>query len=396
MWACSPPGADILRESAPIRSLLISADVPSTGHGTGRRLLALRRSLQKLGECRTLWLTNNTDSAENTGADYVAPTKVLVERSRLGWLKAHLTAADYRANAPALSRISEIRRDYPFDLVMCNFFQASGAAPFALAPCLLDVDAMPGPTSPLTHAIYPITLRAMRARAAKFDSVFTIRVSDGRLLAPVKTTLLPASTGVFPSPIKVDEKARNLLFIGPTGWLPNLEAIEYLAENLAPRLAGTGYTLRIIGQGTDKLPPRPQVSYGGYVDDLAAEYRNARLVLCPIWTGGGANIKLAEAVEAGAACVASAHAAAAFETLLEPGRDIAIGRDRQDFLNRVCALMTDSDAIAALRTNAARAAACLSSTRFDAIVEEAARRAVSRVRRPRSDAREQAATDIAE
>jgi hypothetical protein len=325
-----------------------------------------------LGECRTLQLVGDGDlHTKNSGADYRGAAACAEQKTTLDWALHHLSFRDYRDDKMAQSRVREIYREYPFELIFCNFFRTSGAACFDLAACIIDTDAIPEDNSNLMRLLRPLTQNFMRRRAAMFDGVFVIRESDRRLLAPVESDLLPALASRDIAPLSPGDDARNLLFVGSTRWGPNADAAKFLAEKLAPAIYQTAPELkvRLVGEGTDAIAPRPGLSTGGFVDDLAEEYKNARLVMCPVWSGGGANVKLAEAIQYGAACAASAYAAAGFETMLTPGEDLMVSATPEEFVKDVCALAVDPVRTAALRRSARhRARDALSHAHFEDVL----------------------------
>ena len=88
------------------------------------------------------------------------------------------------------------------------------------------------------------------------------------------------------------------------------------------------------------------------MDDLSAEYRKAVLVLCPIFSGGGANIKLAEAVQFGCPVLASIHAAAGFDGILVPEDHIEVFSSRSMFIEKLTSLLQRPDRLEQLRERA--------------------------------------------
>jgi hypothetical protein len=342
-----------------IRSLLVCDDLPSSSYGTGQRLLSLQRALANLGECRILHLSNDPKEL-NQAADYGAPLPFDFRASRAAWAIRHLTFAEARRNDSYRAVFQRIHNDYPFDLVMCSFFRNASAVPTDMAPCFIDFDAIPERTGPLTRALWPLTLLAMRRRALDFRTIYVIRSSDAELFktGASNVRVLPGISATAPAtPLPHNTDARRVLILAPTGWPPNREAIEWLLALDVPRaLDSLGFELRLVGQGTEAFAPRPGLSCGGFVDDLAAEYEAARLVLCPIWTGSGANIKLAEAVQFGRAVLATARSAAGFEGFLQPGRDLLTFDEREQFLPLLLASLPDSNGLRELEINAARAA----------------------------------------
>lgn len=359
-----------------LKSLLISAQSPVESYGSGQRLISLRRSLERLGPCRFLWLHPEPPPPEHEWADYVAPLGLPLRPTRWDWIWRQVTFKEFRGYRPALRKLGEIRREYPFDLAVCTFFAASAAAPVGLAPCMLDVDSLSRPNSLVTRALWPLTRKMMNRCASKFARVFIIRRSDGIVLDGVRTTLLPCISATAGPPLDLEPGASNLLFVGGLDWPPNRRAIEFLLEAVKPRLEALGcpFHLRFVGSGTERYAGIPGVSAGGFVRDLPAEYRRAAISLCPVWEGGGANVKLAESIQFGCAVLASDHAARGFSGVLVPGEHFLVARTESEFALLVCRLSEDPELRAGLRRNAARAATTLlTQGSLDRIVGEAVR-----------------------
>ncbi len=334
-----------------IKSLLVSLDVPTDAYGTGQRLLSLRRALERLGECRFVWLAPHAHENPPDMVDYVAPSGLPRQPSRSFWIRRRLTFGEFRRNVPALARMDEIWNDYHYDVVVCSFFRAAGAAPFHRAPCILDVDCLPEMSGRFSTVLWPATRWMMNRCAAKFRKVFVISARDSRVLDGVDTTLLPCISATAGPAVEVEPQASNVLFVGSPKWVPNRESMEYLMQHVQPRLPPR-FKLRLVGSGTEAYANIPNVSAAGFVADIRSEYRKAALVVCPVWSGGGANVKLAEALQYGAAVVASAHAAARFEGILVPGEHALVAPDRQAFPDVVVRVLQDGLHLARLRQNA--------------------------------------------
>jgi glycosyltransferase involved in cell wall biosynthesis len=228
-----------------------------------------------------------------------------------------------------------------------------------------------------------MTVIAMRRRARRFRTLFVIRPSDRSILGSDlarRTAVLPGiSATAVPLPA-TGARSRRVLFVGAAGWGPNREAIDWMLAQEIPRmLHASGYELRLVGRGTDAIPEVPGLSCGGFVEDLGAEYRDAQIVVCPIYSGTGANIKLAEAVQLGCAVVASPYAAAGFEGILLPGTHIEVFADPSRFAQTLTQLLAAPARLEELRTHAREVSAnLLNQDRFSAIIAEGVAAALGR------------------
>lgn len=121
----------------------------------------------------------------------------------------------------------------------------------------------------------------------------------------------------------------NLLFIGTYSYLPNIQAANFLIEQVFPRIRDQLPNARLIiaGSGCQNIRTYeqgiPGVEFAGFVDDLEALYHRVRIVCCPIFVGGGTRVKLIEAAAYGKPIVASRIGAEGLNL-----------RDGQEFLQR--------------------------------------------------------------
>jgi len=357
-----------------IRSLLVCDCLPGSHYGTGQRLLTLQTALAALGECRVLHLTN--DSGVTGGpTHYRAPVPFDFRASRAAWTWHHLTFAAARPDKSYRAIFERILSEFAFEVIVCSFFRSTPAIPTDMAPCLLDFDAVPEPTGTLTRALWPLTLRAMRRRASDFRALYTIRQSDAELLdgLGVSVHVIPGiSTAAPAEPLGHNPDARRVLFVAPTAWPPNAAAVDWLLDVGVPEaLDRLGYELRLVGQGTDRFGSRPGLSSGGFVKDLTAEYAAARLVLCPIWSGTGANMKLGEAIQFGRAVLATRHSAQAYDGFLRANEELLIFDRPSEFMDVLVDILQDSSRLRALEIRACQAAGkFLNQTYINEIIAE--------------------------
>lgn len=103
----------------------------------------------------------------------------------------------------------------------------------------------------------------------------------------------------------------TLLFLGTYGYLPNVQAANFLVEQVWPQIHPIIPEARLIIAG-----PYPEnvrsygkgilgVEFTGFVDDLEALYRRSRIVCCPIFAGGGTRVKIIEAAAYGKPIIGS-------------------------------------------------------------------------------------------
>jgi polysaccharide biosynthesis protein PslH len=112
--------------------------------------------------------------------------------------------------------------------------------------------------------------------------------------------------------IKEDEKI--LLFNGSLDYTPNIEAVNYIIENINPILlkeTNFKYKIIICGKGLPasfndlKEYINKNIIYAGFVDDINLFFKGSDIFLNPVITGGGIKTKLVEALGNGVTSISS-------------------------------------------------------------------------------------------
>jgi glycosyltransferase involved in cell wall biosynthesis len=150
-------------------------------------------------------------------------------------------------------------------------------------------------------------------------------------------------------PKPASTNSRRVLFVGLMKYLPNQEAMDFYVKQVWPKVvqAIPGAELRIVGGG---LPPHLKlewerlrcVSVAGYVESLAPEYENCALAVAPIFSGGGTNIKVIEAMSHARPCLLSASAAGGFGAMLQDGVNALVASTADEFAEKTIRLLSDT------------------------------------------------------
>ena len=173
--------------------------------------------------------------------------------------------------------------------------------------------------------------------------------------------------------------APSLLFVGNLAYGPNHDAARFIINELAPAVTDRFPDARfhVVGPPADIVAPGgSHVEMAGFVDDIRQWYAGADIFLCPLRYGAGLKNKVLEAAAMGCAIVASDVAVEG--TGLRDGEHYLQARTPQEYVERLSALLADSDWRAALSA-AARAAVVANfswaqaGVDFEAILERAAR-----------------------
>lgn len=100
-------------------------------------------------------------------------------------------------------------------------------------------------------------------------------------------------------------KNPTVLFVGTFKWMPNIDAVQFLAEKIWPKIVreipqarlniiGFSPTKKIKEYGKD-----PSISVKGGVEDIRKAYEKAHVLLAPIRSGKGTRYKVLEAMATG-------------------------------------------------------------------------------------------------
>ena len=171
------------------------------------------------------------------------------------------------------------------------------------------------------------------------DELLRLGVSAQRL-AVVPNGVSCSRIKMLPRPCP---KKPNLLFVGPMGYLPNRDAVNYFCDDIMPLVLARvpGCRLRVVGGGASKLHSRHSVDFLGRLDDLRGEYSDASVVVVPLRAGGGTRLKILEAAALGRPVVSTIIGAEGLH--LEHERHLLIAPTAKAFAEQVVSLLTDPE-----------------------------------------------------
>ena len=120
-------------------------------------------------------------------------------------------------------------------------------------------------------------------------------------------------------PVANTSKTQTILFVGTFKHRPNQNGVRWFLKNCWPKIHERlpNAIFRIVGIGDwksleNEFPSVKNVQFIGYVDEVTPEYEQARLVISPLFEGGGSKIKVIEACSFGKPVVASTHSVRGF------------------------------------------------------------------------------------
>jgi len=165
-------------------------------------------------------------------------------------------------------------------------------------------------------------------------------------LVPEAPVIVVSNIHSLHPPGKTFEQRDGLVFVGGFQHPPNLDAAEWLIDEILPliRRELPDVTLHLIGS---KMPDRlkhrkaPGLRVHGFVSDLEPFMNGCRISLAPLRYGAGVKGKVNQAMSHGLPVVATSCAAEGMYT--EHGRDILVADDGAAFAAEVCRLYRDGE-----------------------------------------------------
>lgn len=142
-------------------------------------------------------------------------------------------------------------------------------------------------------------------------------------------------------PVAAEPPSERCLFVASFDYRPNRDALQFLVDEVMPRVWGAlpGARLRLVGRGLTEPPSSdPRVEHLGYVERIADAYSGCSCALVPLLEGGGSPLKFIEALAYGLPVVATPSAAAGLE--VEGGQDFLEAEGTGDFADAVVAVLS--------------------------------------------------------
>jgi glycosyltransferase involved in cell wall biosynthesis len=185
------------------------------------------------------------------------------------------------------------------------------------------------------------------------DAIVPIAEADAFDLRALGCTrpihVLPGAVAASPSPTFPDEQSNAVGFLGSLDYRPNQDAALWIAQQLRPRMRPET-ELHVAGSHAPEwLRERLSdsgVTFHGEVDDAAAFVDRMRVMIVPIFAGGGMRIKILEAMSRGKAVVATTIGAEGID--VTAGDNIVIADDADAFNAAIESLLRDPSRVKAI------------------------------------------------
>lgn len=293
-------------------------------------------------------------------------------------LRSDLPLALERYASPALVReLRALTRSESFDLVVSDFlFPAVNFREVAeeVSTVLFqhNVESVIwerlASSSRLLGPYYGAQARRMRRwegeLARRFDGVVTVSEEDARTMRDrfgvERVAAVPTGVDVeYFHPEPRPEATGRIVFVGSLDWLPNVDAVAWLLEEVWPRVRGARpeLTLDVVGRRPARRVRRAVDGSRGVelwpdVPDVREYLWRADLVVVPLRVGGGTRLKIFEALATGKAVVSTTIGAEGLP--VEPGRHLLVEDEPAPFADAVLRLLDEPSTRRALEENGRR------------------------------------------
>lgn len=183
----------------------------------------------------------------------------------------------------------------------------------------------------------------------EFDIKTIISRPDRDLIPhPNKDRILIIPNGVdhgFFKP-QPQEKKYDIVFTGNMSYAPNVNAVEYLANEILPLVWKQVSDARIYIAGATPDPRVKKVAseriiISGWLDDIRDAYSQSRIFIAPMRIGTGLQNKLLEAMSMGLPCITTPLANSSLGA--ENGKEILVGSNAEELAQHIVTLLTDKD-----------------------------------------------------
>ena len=188
---------------------------------------------------------------------------------------------------------------------------------------------------------------------ARADAVLTASTREAELIHEITGTTdlawsVPDWDDTPPSPVPFSER-RGIVFVGNFRHTPNLDAVQYLCDEILPRLPRklrAAHPLRIVGNGLDSRVEAAvgrcsDVSLVGWVPSVTPYLQVARAAVVPLRYGAGTKRKLIQSLLAGTPAVSTPIGAEGLN--LVSGRHLMVAADAAAFARALEKVLIDAE-----------------------------------------------------
>lgn len=338
-----------------MRILLVAASSPfsvgASGGGGEQRSLLMHKALEELADVDVLMLYGGGGAEPKI----TRQSPLLVEGSWPSGTLRLRRLIDHRRINRALAGLMDLKQ---YDLIIGrHLWPVHGVVLPRDRPVMVDLDDLHfsySPNAPLVTRLYQhgkmaVDYLSESFAMRKYDACWFVSARDQRRHPRIPSRILPNVP--FPPKFVSDGQVNSslVLFVGSLWYEPNQEAMEWFLRTCWPRIHHLEPRARFKIVGSVHEPDRrrwseiPGVEVAGFVPDLAAAYAEAAFTVAPIFSGGGSNIKVLEALAHRRVCVTTTFASEAFLPHLRPDEHLAVVDDEETWIHTCVTLLNNAE-----------------------------------------------------
>ncbi|HWI11322.1 MAG TPA: glycosyltransferase family 4 protein [Burkholderiaceae bacterium] len=276
--------------------------IDDRSYGAALRSAHIRDAMTQIGQVHTLII--HAGARMQIDADWDESGVKRATYNRIG-----LSVGARRQRAEIRAWVGDVLRQGRYDAIVARYLGMARFVPrWAWPRMVLDADDLvksvaPDDRVPLRTrlALWARNLVARRV-AERAAHVWCVNPLDAARLGTTRVSLLRNVVRIPPANRpRADAVPGRLLMVGLFEYAPNAQALRWFAQAVLPALRAEipGVELHAVG----KCPPALQAELAGqglhcrgFVTDLAREYDLASLVIAPVQSGGGTQIKVIDAL----------------------------------------------------------------------------------------------------
>lgn len=164
----------------------------------------------------------------------------------------------------------------------------------------------------------------------------------------------------------------RVLMVGFFSHQPNIDGLAWFCANVWPQVKARVPHAELHAVGRHEpghVALLPDVTFRGYVDDLPTTYDEAELVIAPVISGGGTQIKVIDALAHGRPTLVSSFAHAGFADDLHDGEHLSVASSPAEWIETCVGALRHPDRTVAMSAHGeAKVRAAYSSDRLKMLV----------------------------
>lgn len=279
----------------------------------------------------------------------------------LAFFKGLPLQVGYFYNRRAANKINKLISEYQPDHLYCQLLRTAEYVKNSTIPKTIDyqdvfsygikrrMEKAPLYTKPVFQMEYKRLLTYESRIFDLFDNKTIISVPDRNLIPhPEKLKIHVIPNGVdhdFFSP-RNSEKDTDIVFTGNMAYPPNVNAAEFLVNEIMPLVwkEKPGVKVMIAGATPDKKVvslKSDKVLVTGWLDDIRDSYAGAKVFIAPMQIGTGLQNKLLEAMSMKVPSITTPLANDALQAI--DGDSILIGKDAPSLAQHILNLLNDKE-----------------------------------------------------